>query len=1058
MHRPKRRIISRSLEYNNGMLHEEEIALRRALHASLNASKTVDNEEEYKDSSDDSSLASFKKQGTKSNLGASGIDEGSQRNKRECDESVGSNDKKRQKKLLVRIKPKHRKRKGLGNAASKDIGKKKVTKSKILAVKEDDRRVIKRRRRKKNVDQMIDDRNMKSNESLPKVHVQRKFPQTSPASPRSLLLFQSQMQPMTTRAKTEDFLDFLCLRGSTQMPKYLEMFNNPCAPVSPLTDEDESCKTASSKTSANEEKNDNEPDVKQNLITQLEESATSTSSPSLLVSSPVSTRVQSHTILPQFTSNHDVLTHIPTPIPYPTPPTPAKQPGFDVYGAPSTTRVAPSLVPNQPRVSSMVTETHMSPHMSPGERHGFHPVSQSGPVDKETLIRISPHKVDESGGKLLKSPKESPNNKKGKLPNKQQDIIPNKLSKEGLIGSPNTAKKSKRRSLNFESIPMDSIPDGCQDPVRGGQSQSNYVPIFKPTEIEFKNPLKYIESIKPKAEGFGICVIAPPDTWQPEYCLSDEIRFTTKLQRIHCLGKSYPTVEDELAAIKQHLEQQGILLSAMPQIAGCEVDLPLMSSVVEEFGGLQQIIDKRKWTKVADKLQIPKTAVDRITKLEHIYCKYLLSYDMLSKEERTKLRADEENKRKEDSGSSKTKQEFMTKGRSMSLAIFQRNAKNVNEFYMKHTDITKIEDVFWQMTDEGRRYVVVHSAMLDGTAFPTSKTKPFYKSKWNLNVLPRVPGSLARDLPDVEGVTSPVVKVEMVLSTETWHPPAHDMLILEYLHQGENKIWYSVPQHSKDRFLEAVKTELNGDIDRMKDRAISRSSLIKSGIPVYKVAQEPGQFIVKFPQAYHSSLSTGFCVSEYVTFAPLSYVPRIKTTFQGDLKSEVDHLFSWECFIVSSMKEELRRNSCEETLNILIPELKELRDVETRLQSELSNLGVIEKSRTDISPEKKPRGRRINSDEIENCHECNRFCFPSMIMDSSDTPLCLNHALENLKEQKSSDYTLTSHLSLSDLNELVKEAEDKLHLIQTTPRKAKKRQAGVITSFEGNIKIPDTFE
>lgn len=44
----------------------------------------------------------------------------------------------------------------------------------------------------------------------------------------------------------------------------------------------------------------------------------------------------------------------------------------------------------------------------------------------------------------------------------------------------------------------------------------------------------------------------------------------------------------------------------------------------------------------------------------------------------------------------------------------------------------------------------------------------------------------------------------------------------------------------------------------------------------------------------------------------------------------------------------------------------------------------------------------------------------------------------------------------SDLNELVKEAEEKLHLLQTTPRKLKKRQAGVITSSEGNIKI-DSF-
>lgn len=60
----------------------------------------------------------------------------------------------------------------------------------------------------------------------------------------------------------------------------------------------------------------------------------------------------------------------------------------------------------------------------------------------------------------------------------------------------------------------------------------------------------------------------------------------------------------------------------------------------------------------------------------------------------------------------------------------------------------------------------------------------------------------------------------MVLSTETWHTSAHDMFVLEYLHQGENKIWYSVPHHSQNRFLEVVKTELDGNIDHIKDRAV----------------------------------------------------------------------------------------------------------------------------------------------------------------------------------------------------------------------------------------------
>ena len=150
------------------MLHEEEVALRRALHASL--AKTVDDEpkqaktKQPKDPCVDKSLT--KKQQIKSKAETiDGKEDGT--SKRKTDESVEMSDKKRQKKLLVKIKHKPSKDRARNSGIFKESGEKKVIRSKVLNGKkkiESEGKVKKRRRRKKNLDAMKDDRNGKTGE------------------------------------------------------------------------------------------------------------------------------------------------------------------------------------------------------------------------------------------------------------------------------------------------------------------------------------------------------------------------------------------------------------------------------------------------------------------------------------------------------------------------------------------------------------------------------------------------------------------------------------------------------------------------------------------------------------------------------------------------------------------------------------------------------------------------------------------------------------------------------------------------------------------------------
>nr|2RQ5_A Chain A, Protein Jumonji [Mus musculus] len=103
------------------------------------------------------------------------------------------------------------------------------------------------------------------------------------------------------------------------------------------------------------------------------------------------------------------------------------------------------------------------------------------------------------------------------------------------------------------------------------------------------------------------------------------------------LGRRWGPNVQRLACIKKHLRSQGITMDELPLIGGCELDLACFFRLINEMGGMQQVTDLKKWNKLADMLRIPKTAQDRLAKLQEAYCQYLLSYDSLSPEEHRRL-------------------------------------------------------------------------------------------------------------------------------------------------------------------------------------------------------------------------------------------------------------------------------------------------------------------------------------------------------------------------------------------------------------------------------------
>ncbi|XP_041455382.1 protein Jumonji-like [Lytechinus variegatus] len=146
----------------------------------------------------------------------------------------------------------------------------------------------------------------------------------------------------------------------------------------------------------------------------------------------------------------------------------------------------------------------------------------------------------------------------------------------------------------------------------------------------------------------------------------------------------------KLECIKRHLEEREKVAYYPPQISGYEIDLVEFSLIVAQQGGLKTITSNKRWNKVADLLHIPKPLQSRV-KLDSIYCKFLLSFDNLSKEEKQRLEMETEFLRKQQ-GASRLRshdhefnsfEEVICKGRPTTLSAYSRMASLTQQMLYK---------------------------------------------------------------------------------------------------------------------------------------------------------------------------------------------------------------------------------------------------------------------------------------------------------------------------------------------------------------------------------------
>ncbi|XP_071738564.1 putative lysine-specific demethylase JMJ16 [Rutidosis leptorrhynchoides] len=360
-------------------------------------------------------------------------------------------------------------------------------------------------------------------------------------------------------------------------------------------------------------------------------------------------------------------------------------------------------------------------------------------------------------------------------------------------------------------------------------------PVFYPTEEEFEDTLKYISSIREKAEAFGICRIVPPSSWKPPCPLKEKTvwessTFATRIQRV-----------DKL----QNRDSLSQMLRASSH-------------------------KKRK------KRRIMKPGSDTAASVDPMVPEPCFGFEP---------------------GPRFTLKDFQKYADDFKTQYFRSNEMATdacdNSCIQDHSEpsLELIEGEYWRMVERPTDEIeVLYGADLEtgsfGSGFPkktcqvSGSDEKYVSSGWNLNNFPRLPGSLlSYESSDISGVLVPWLYVGMCFSSFCWHVEDHHLYSMNYMHFGASKMWYGVPGKDALKLEAAMRKHLPDLFAEQPDllhklvTQLSPSILKSEGVPVFRCVQNPGEFILTFPRAYHSGFNCGFNCAEAVNVAPVDWLP-----------------------------------------------------------------------------------------------------------------------------------------------------------------------------------------
>lgn len=597
--------------------------------------------------------------------------------------------------------------------------------------------------------------------------------------------------------------------------------------------------------------------------------------------------------------------------------------------------------------------------------------------------------------------------------------------------------------LRDPESPVKSLRSDAPLSPREVSTSLTEIPTFYPTEEEFQRPLHYIQSIAPRAEPFGMCKIIPPSSWKMEGKISEDTRFTSQKQFTHKLYKRFGPNVEKLECIRKHME--GLNPNEqfqIPEIGGVELDICDLDRTIQECGGMRNEGEKKKWARVADTMNVPKMAQDRGTKLYDAYCKFLLSYNDLTAEEKSKLqsqiKAERMKVKREDQ-----EEDCIVKGKNMSLGRFIQMARNTVSHHQRELSLSteETEKQFWEIVSNRIRHVAVHGGHVDTktqtcSLFPVKKENQYSRHPWNLNLLPQHPLSLLKYLGPVPGVTVPTLHVGMLYTASCWSTDIHHLPYVQYLHGEADIVWYSVPSQEEAKFKSVMK-ELIPTLVSNSPRWLKEDTamvppeiLLQKGVHLSRCVQSPHQFVVVFPQSYTATISCGYTLAESAHFATKDWIQLgLKTASTLQMCKEPE-LFSMDEVICQIMEDTA---ASSDLLRTIIPYYEQILQRELSHRRVLGDLGVTLGRRmatpthTRLSQSASRRASIDTEEATTRCEITKKICYFSLLMNSTtDQTYSLEQGVLQAQKKKKSKFCLIYRHTEEELRKIMEDAKTRL--------------------------------